>query len=176
MAFPYAKAVMAMLPLTPYNLRKPVRHESINDLPVHNATKMQMFYPTPESKQFNRTDAGKAFDRTLLPAEARIPHPQLVEIQSRVNDGINRVEVARLQRSKLNKENEIRMRRIQAQKAKLERDTTRHDTPRWQFRFREMNAEDAGRDGRQGGAVGWRYGLPLPDRKKGQIKIPTHVS
>ena len=48
-------------------------------------------------------------------------------------------------------------------------------TPRWEFRFREMQAESAGRDGRAVGGVGARYGMPHEDRKKGQIKIPTTV-
>jgi len=26
------------------------------------------------------------------------------------------------------------------------------------------------------GKVGFRYGFPLPDRKKGHVKIPTHIS
>lgn len=53
-----------MLPTTPYNPRTPNRinpHESINDLPVHTLTQQQLFYPTSESRPFNRVDAGRVF-------------------------------------------------------------------------------------------------------------------
>ena len=39
------------------------------------------------------------------------------------------------------------------------------DSGRWRWKFR--NAET--------GKVGFRYGLPHEDRKKGQVKIPTRV-
>ena len=92
-----------------------------------------------------------------------------------INDGVHRSEIARVQRENLARENEAQQKKAQLYKAKMDQETTRCESGRWQFRFREMNADDAGRDGRQRGAVGRRYGLPLPDRKKGQIKIPTRV-
>lgn len=36
---------------------------------------------------------------------------------------------------------------------------------RWKWKLREATA----------GRVGHRYGFPLPDRKRGHVKIPTHV-
>lgn len=36
-------------------------HESINDLEQHPLTFTQLFYPTSESRAFNRTDAGRVF-------------------------------------------------------------------------------------------------------------------
>jgi len=60
LAVPYARAVLSMLPKTP--LTNPPRpHEPINDLPVHHATNPQLFYPTSESRAFNRVDAGRVF-------------------------------------------------------------------------------------------------------------------
>lgn len=50
-----------MLPTTPYSPGRIVKHESINDLPVHPLTDNQIFYPTSESRAFNRTDAGRVF-------------------------------------------------------------------------------------------------------------------
>lgn len=52
-----------MVPTTPYDpSNTTVRpHESINDLPVHPLTSPQLFYPTSESRAFNRTDAGRVF-------------------------------------------------------------------------------------------------------------------
>ena len=68
-----------MLPTTPFNPHTPpTLHEPINDLPVHRATMPQRFEPVAESAHFSRTDAGKVFDQTLLPADVRIPHPQLI--------------------------------------------------------------------------------------------------
>src|SRR6516162_6449755 len=85
LARPYAKAVIAMLPQTPYpydqNSRTPQAHESINDLPVHAATKQQIFHPTSESREFTRADAAKIFDESLLPADQRVPHPELTELE-----------------------------------------------------------------------------------------------
>ena len=46
---------------------------------------------------------------------------------------------------------------------------------RWDFNFEDISAEKTGKDGRGQHAVGLRYGMPLEDRKKGQIKIPTKV-
>ena len=51
-----------MVPVTSYNHESDtVRHESINDLPHHPLTAAQLFYPTSESRAFNRTDAGRVF-------------------------------------------------------------------------------------------------------------------
>lgn len=50
-----------MLPTTPFEPGRITPHESINDLPVHPLTDQQIFYPTSESRAFNRTDAGRVF-------------------------------------------------------------------------------------------------------------------
>lgn len=60
-----------MLPTTPYQPSNVVPHESINDLPVHPLTDPQLFYPTSESRAFNRTDAGRVFS-----AAPRLPDSQ----------------------------------------------------------------------------------------------------
>lgn len=49
-----------MVPTTPLK-DPPEKHESINDLPVHSMTHPQLFYPTSESRRFNRVDAGRVF-------------------------------------------------------------------------------------------------------------------
>lgn len=46
---------------------------------------------------------------------------------------------------------------------------------RWDFRFQDVSAEAVGKDGRGRKAIGIRYGMPLEDRKKGMVKIPTKV-
>lgn len=176
LATPYSKAVMAMLPTTPFDPAKPpVGHESINDLQVIPQTKTQLFHPVSESRAFNREDAGKAFDEGLLPAEQRIPHPELVLTERDRLSGLSaegQVERAaermRVQRAK-------RQQMLERRKAKQERETKVVNAGRWDFMFREMNAEAVGKDGRSDKAVGWRYGVPHQDRKKGQVKIPTRV-
>ncbi|KAL9128443.1 MAG: hypothetical protein Q9217_002876 [Psora testacea] len=175
LAIPYAKAMLGMLPQTPYVPASPVTHESINDLPVHSATTLQMFHPTSESRHFTRTDAGHVFDRTLLPAEKRIPHAELVEIQQWYNEGLQREDVAKLQRKKIEGEERIKKEkeRVRAEKERLL--VKKAETPRWEFRFRDISVENVGKDGRDRRGVGARYGMPHEDRKKGQIKIPTRV-
>jgi len=77
-----------MLPTTPYIPNDPIAHESINDLPVHRATTLQLFHPVSESRHFTRRDAGKVFDRNLLPAEDRVPHTELVQLEMWKNQGV----------------------------------------------------------------------------------------
>lgn len=72
MALPYARAIHEMVPTTPFNPgQAPIPHEPINDLPVHSLTTPQIFYPTSESRAFNRTDAGRVFS-----AAPRLPDSQ----------------------------------------------------------------------------------------------------
>lgn len=59
-----------MVPVTQYSGQGTI-HESINDLPVHSLTGPQLFYPTSESRAFNRTDAGRVFS-----AAPRLPDSQ----------------------------------------------------------------------------------------------------
>ena len=61
-----------MVPLTNYTPGAPVKlHESINDIPHHKLTEPQVFYPTSESRAFNRVDAGRVFS-----AAPRLPDDQ----------------------------------------------------------------------------------------------------
>lgn len=53
-----------MVPVTrldAYTGRPASEHESINDIEQHPRTFPQIFYPTSESRAFNRTDAGRVF-------------------------------------------------------------------------------------------------------------------
>lgn len=43
------------------------------------------------------------------------------------------------------------------------------------IRIRNVATTDVGKDGRKHGAIGWRYGVPHRDRKRGAVKIPTEV-
>jgi hypothetical protein len=178
MALPYAKAVLEMLPKTPLVKEKGKRaipHEPINDLIVHPATRQQLFVPVAESRRFTRVDAGKAFDNNLLPADARIPHPELVAAEKDNAAGFSVSERQRRAQQRLedeiNAKKELEEKRKQAELASLQRVPQR----RWDFVFQDVSVESVGRNGRDPKGVGWRYGLPHEDRKKGQVKIPTMV-
>ncbi len=168
-----------MLPTTPFNPDlPPSAHESINDLPVHQATMQQIFHPTSESRVFTRKDAGRVFDEKLRPADERIPHPELIELERERLEGVPRDERIARQRERLRIEKEARQAKEDARRAKEEEGVTVVATPgsRWDFRFKEFRVEDVGKDGRALKGVGWRYGIPHEDRKKGQVKIPRRVA
>ncbi|KAF3010655.1 hypothetical protein E8E13_004873 [Curvularia kusanoi] len=182
LAVPYSKAVLEMLPQTPHidtadpnnKGKRPVVHEPINDLIVHPATRQQLWVPVAESRRFTREDAGKAFDNTLLPADKRIPHPELVLAERELASGLSFEERRKLaeerfavEEAEKKREEEAKQAEIRAQKVVPQR--------RWDFVFKDVSVESAGRDGRNARGVGWRYGLPHQDRKKGQVKIPTKV-
>ncbi|KAF2438411.1 hypothetical protein P171DRAFT_436902 [Karstenula rhodostoma CBS 690.94] len=183
LAMPYSKAVLEMLPTTPYvdtslsrNAgKRPVVHEPINDLIVHPATRQQLFVPVAESRHFTREDAGKAFDNNLLPADERIPHPELVKVVRDEIAGYSNEERRSLAEQRYRKAAEEKTAAEEAKK--FEELQTKRVVPqrRWDFVFQDVSVEDAGRDGRSHNGVGWRYGLPHQDRKKGQVKIPTSV-
>lgn len=165
-----------MLPQTKWDPKKKlVPHESINDLPVHPWTRQQIFYPTSESRQFTRADAAKVFSPTLLPADDRIPHPELIQLEREAAQQIPREQrLAAIQARdlKLQKEKEKREQRQKEWEAKNLRTVA---GTRWDFNFTNVSVEAVGKDGRAKGGVGWRYGNPHGDRKRGAVKIPTSV-
>jgi hypothetical protein len=178
LAKPYAKAVMAMLPQTAYPCKTNNRaqpHESINDLPVHVATMQQIFHPTSESREFTRADAARVFDEKLLPADCRVPHPELAELEKDRLAGVPYNErIARAAK----RDEEIVQRKSAAEQRRKEwedKSVKVVNSPRWDFKFREINVDDAGVNGRGYNGTGWRYGAPHMDRRKGEVKIPMRV-
>jgi hypothetical protein len=170
---------MEMLPKTKFsdNPRRhgPGAHESINDLPVHGATVQQIFHPTSESREFTRADAAKVFDEKLLPADKRIPHPELVEMEKEKLAGIPYAEI---KAAALKREEEAMRKKLMADQRKLEKEERALKVvsgKRWDFKFREVSVDEAGADGRGYKGVGWRYGVPNRDRRRGEVKIPTRV-
>lgn len=148
-------------------------HESINDLPIHPATGQQIFHPTSESRVFTRADAAKVFDENLLPADDRVPHPELTIMHKEHLAGLSKEGI---QANQAERDAEAA-----AVKERMERRRNNSravktiDTRRWAFKVTEINVDKAGKDGRGAYGVGWRYGMPLMDRKRGQVKIPTSV-
>lgn len=211
LAIPYARAVHEMVPTTPFTPDKPTPHEPINDLPVHTATHPQIFWPTSESRLFNRTDAGRVFSGAhrlpdgdtspktekpehfeivgkpgyerpvLLPADARIPHPHLIEYhRDRLNPEINvdRAAVADRYNERIHREIQKTQEEKQKKRELEEKNTRRVANQRWEFLFKEIQAtrEGTGLDGRGTKSPGFRYGVPSQERKRGQVKIPTKVA
>lgn len=167
-----------MLPKTPAPANEKARaipHESINDLPVHSATTTQLFHPVSESMHFNRRSAAKVFSRDLLPAEDRIPHPEMVELARVAQEHRGRDDKVKERRDELEKEEAAILNLKREKKAAREAAAKKIENPRWIFRFEDIKVESVGKDGRARGGVGARYGVPPQDRKKGQIKIPTRV-
>lgn len=147
--------------------------EDVNELYNHPATQKQLFWPTSEARQFTREDAAKAFHAKMLSADKRVPIPELIQMEKDIASGKSPVEAkARFIEAAQNSERiaaEKVMRRAMAE----EEASTRVNTPRFEFRFQNYNSETVGRDGRSPDAVGWKYGMPHYDRKKGLAKIPT---
>ncbi|KAL0937866.1 uncharacterized protein CTRU02_207597 [Colletotrichum truncatum] len=178
LAKPYARAILGMLPQTPLNLERPenqVPHEPINEIHVHKLTMQQLFVPVSESRQFNREDAAKAFHRNMLSTDERSPLKELVTLRKDIASGIPRNKAAEKFRATTRAEEDRLIEKERRRLEKAEEDTKRVDTGRFEFRFKEMNVEDVGKDGRGKKAVGWRYGVPFYDRRKGEFKLPTSV-
>jgi hypothetical protein len=166
---------MSMLPKTPYNPNDQIKpHESINDLPVHRSTGTQIFHPTSESRHFTREDAAKVFHDKLLPADLRVPHPELAEMHKDFRAHLSREEREKRQQEREEKAEHRRQRALE-KKAKQEAAVKRIDTGRCEYRFTEISVDAVGKDGRGLNGVGWRYGKPLMDRSRGAVKIPQSV-
>ncbi|KAI0458485.1 eukaryotic mitochondrial regulator protein-domain-containing protein [Xylaria acuta] len=177
LAKPYAKAVLSMLPtfyINPNQSNPPF--EPINELHVHPYTMQQLFWPTSESRHFTREDAAKAFHSTLLSADKRVPHPELIEMEREVEQGRPLWDASeRFKQAVMESERKAAEKQV-AKAAREEKMTTRINTERFEFRFKQFNSENVGPKGRSRRLVGWRYGTPHDDRSKGhQIKIPTSV-
>jgi hypothetical protein len=167
-----------MLPTTPHVKAKGQRaitHEPINDLVVHPATRQQLFVPVSESRHFTRVDAGKAFDNNLLPADARIPHPELIAAEKDNIAGYSVSERKLRAQERLEAQTAAKKKREEAKKQHELASLKTVPQRRWDFVFRDVSVDAVGRNGRDPRGVGWRYGLPHQDRKKGQVKIPTKV-
>ncbi|KAI2639444.1 eukaryotic mitochondrial regulator protein-domain-containing protein [Xylaria nigripes] len=177
LAKPYARALMGMLPThrikadqanTPF--------EPINELHVHPFTMQQIFWPTSESRHFTREDAAKAFHPKLLSPDKRVPHPELIQMERDISQDVSPHEASeRFKQRVIESEREAAQRQIA--KATLEEQrTTRVNTERFEFRFKDYNSEDVGFRGKSRRAIGWRYGAPLEDRSKAhELHIPKSV-
>jgi hypothetical protein len=170
LAKPYAKAILNMLPTTSY-AEGPATHEPVNDVPVHSYTKQQIFLPTGESRYFTREDAAKAFHKDMLSVDERSAHKELINLEKAKALGEEMAWPKFEQDAKASED--VLMAKAEERRTKDEATTIRVHTDRFEFRFKTFNGNDVGKDGRKRTAVGWRYGAPLDDRKRGKVKIPT---
>jgi len=137
--------------------------ENIQELQTHSFAGRQVFVPTSESREFTRADAGKEFG--LPAADLMVPHPDLVTLTK------ERYGEVPIDERILRQVERDRLEKSQREAAKERADERRRqkkvlEVGRWKWCFTEAET----------GKVGFRYGFPLPDRKKGHVKIPTHVS
>lgn len=147
--------------------------EPINEIHVHGYTMQQLFIPTSESRHFTREDAANAFHHTMLSADSRIPHKELVKHYRRMKNG-ERESVSRQKFVAEARESErADVLRDAAKKDFEKRITHTVPTERADFRFKKITVDDVGPDGRSRRGVGWRYGAPVEDRKKDQVHHPT---
>lgn len=173
MAKPYAKAVLQMLPKTKLGVDP---HEPINDVHVHSYTMQQVFHPTSESRQFTREDAAKAFGEHILPVDKKMRIPELLGLERQLASGVDRASAEENFTQAAMRSERDAAAAAQRRARKEEERKIKVDSGRFEFRFENVNVEGVvGRDGRGRKAVGWRYGVPHMDRKKGMVKIPTKV-
>ncbi|KAJ6782966.1 hypothetical protein PWT90_10181 [Aphanocladium album] len=177
LATPYAKAVQGVLPKWGFwPGEKNVPFEPVNDIHVHRYTMQQLFVPVPESTEFTREDAATTFYDNMLSVDKRSPQSGLIEMERKNVTGkqSRKQNWREFQEAERDRENEF-AERLAAEQAADEAATTRVKSERYEFRFREMNADDVGADGRSPKGLGWRYGAPHMDRKRGMIKIPKSM-
>jgi hypothetical protein len=174
MALPYAKAVMKMLPKHDCT-EEESRFEPINDIHVHSYTQQQIFWPTSESRHFTRADAAKAFGDHILPPEEKLWVPEMIQFEKDLASGVS-VRDARGSFLVATAKSEQALADKYAAEAKAEEAANvRVNTSRFEMRFQDVNVDSSGRDGRSRKGVGWRYGVPFGDRRRGAVKIPTKV-
>lgn len=157
-------ALERMLPVTHLSWQAQQQiHENIQDLPAHPLASRQAFVPVAESREFTRVDAGKEFG--LAPADSAVPHPELIVMRRERMEILSDDERVQRQNERQRiAEGQMAEKEAKA-KLKAELEGRVVEQGRWKWRLREGTA----------GYVGHRYGFPLPDRKRGHVKIPTHV-
>ncbi|TQW01237.1 Ribosomal protein S35, mitochondrial [Cordyceps javanica] len=178
LATPYAKAVQGLLPKWGFYPGEPRQtpFEPVNDIHVHRYTMQQLFVPVAESTDFTREDAAAAFYDNMLSVDKRSPQSGLIDMERKnvAKSGSRKTNWQAFQEGERQREDQF-AERLAVERAADEAATTRVKSDRYEFRFREMNVDDAGADGRSPNGLGWRYGAPHMDRKRGMIKIPKSV-
>lgn len=134
----------------------------------------------PEQRRYEKVGKGDDEQQVLLPADARIPHPQLVALErDKLTNAMESRECMQRYQERLKQSDKLEQERKRIAKERAEKQLTRlqPENSRFEFRFKDVvvSKETTGPDGRGHLAPGQRYGVPTYDRKKGQVKIPTKV-
>ncbi|KAF8247812.1 hypothetical protein K440DRAFT_628033 [Wilcoxina mikolae CBS 423.85] len=153
--------MLPVTPLAPPKTQQPF-HEGLQDMVSHPFSHRQTFVPVSESKEFTRVDAGKEFG--LPPTEEAVPHPDLIKIAKERDMGLELDERVDLQKERERVQQE-QSDKEKMRKAAREKPSKVIEHGRFAWRLKDATT----------GKVGFRYGVPHQDRKKGQVKIPTHV-
>lgn len=116
-------------------------------------------------------------ERGLLPADARVPHADLVVLarDRLAHPAASDAEHAARVAAYVSRKTAALDAAAAGERARAEEARTVVRGRRWDFRFVEARVEDVGRRGVSREGVGWRYGAPLLDRKRGQFKLPKAV-
>lgn len=107
-----------------------------------------------------------------------MPHPELVRLELLKREGVRRkdAEATVWEKERIKDEQrEAKRKEVAAEEEKRITKVVPREGGKWEFRFKDISVQDVGKDGRSRKGVGFRYGLPAQDRKRGQIKIPTRV-
>lgn len=118
--------------------------------------------------------------QVLQPADVRIPHPQLVQLEiDRKLFPNERRAVAQRHTQRLERQEAAEKKRRDRAQAHRENSIKHVEPEGGRFDYRIQDAvytrETTGADGRAAWAPGRRYGVPTNDRKRGMVKIPTRV-
>lgn len=128
-----------------------------------------------------RVGKGDNEDFVLLPADARIPHPHLIQCQRELEQApsAERAVIRAKYEQSLKEEQEALVAKAAARAEKIAASVKKvvPQEGRFEFRFRDVKVdrETVGLDGRGRTGVGRRYGAPNLERKRGTVKIPTRV-
>ncbi|KAJ5104887.1 hypothetical protein NUU61_002234 [Penicillium alfredii] len=118
--------------------------------------------------------------QVLQPADARIPHPQLIALERDLAKYPDEpLLVEQRHQDRLRDQAEAEQKQREAAQARRERKITSvsPQESRFDYRIKEVafTTQTTGRDGRAPWAPGRRYGVPSDDRKRGMRKVPTRV-
>ena len=134
----------------------------------------------PNPKSIEWVGKGKKARQVLQPADVRIPHPQLVQLElDRAAFPNERRVVAQRHIERLEQMEEAEKKLRDRAQAAREKNVKHVEPESGRFSYRIQNVvytkETTGADGRAPFAPGRRYGVPKNDRKRGIVKIPTRV-
>ncbi|KAJ5672619.1 hypothetical protein N7507_001746 [Penicillium longicatenatum] len=118
--------------------------------------------------------------QVLQPADVRIPHPQLVQLErDRMAYPDERRLVTERHSQRLKRQEEAEKKRRERAQERREKSVSHVEPVGGRFDYRIQDAvftkETVGVDGRAPWAPGRRYGVPTNDRTRGTVKIPTRV-